>query len=82
MAYKVLHTENIYSSGSMKLKGRIYLSNKNGKMRVFSGIEITIGNRSLVISAHNLSIIEELLPTLGEKVNALREMDFSHEKDK
>lgn len=81
MAYKVLHTENIYSSGSMRLKGRIYLSNKDGRTRIFSGIEISIGTRSLVISGHNLKVIEDLLPKLKEKVEELRNLDFSHKKE-
>lgn len=82
MSYKVLHTETIYSSGSIKLKGRIYLSNKDGKKRVFSGIEVSVGKRSLVISGHNLQIIEEMLPLLKEKVDALKGMDYSYEKEK
>lgn len=81
MSYKVLYTETICSSGSMKLKGRIYLSSREGKKRVFSGIEVTVGKRSLVISGHNLKIIEEHLPLLKEKIAELKERDFSHEKD-
>ena len=82
MSYKVLYSETLHSSSSMRLKGKVYLSTRGEKKQVFSGIEISIGNKNLVISEHNLDIIEENLDLLKQKVAELKQKDFSHMKGK